>query len=223
MTLTKESNKEMEKVMMLMDMGILPIKDKDENPPLTAADVVNCGVTDYLDIDTTDCYELHLTHTHEKNRRAKRRRQMHKHKKAYVNGKTIKAYGKEGKFYLNHNERLLGKKLWINEKSVDEAKEAEILAEAMAEAIAEFEFDQKLKAAMEIKQFYDDFGMGWYEWKKECEVLEMFCDISDKFAERGIFLNGLPSNSIFERFESLEWAKKFKDFLSLEEILDMFF
>ena len=161
MTFTKESNKEMEKVMMLMDMGILPLEDKDganlEKHTVTDDELFADYNADYKKFLFRDeAYSLswedlfgekhyylgeegcfadddHYEHTLEKNRRAERRRQMHKHKKATVNGRTVKAYGKEGKVWLNNDERIAYGKQLINGKFVDDVKEAEQTKNALTD------------------------------------------------------------------------------------------
>jgi hypothetical protein len=229
MTFTKESNKEMEKVMMLMDMGILPLEDKDgviNTSQVTTEDELIADANEefkeflfrdkaysfsWKDMFGEEHYEYgeegcfanadHYEYTLKKNRRAERRRQMHKHKKATVNGKTVKAYGKEGKVWLNNDERIAyGKKL-INGKFVDVVKEAEQTKNALT----------------------DTNNFSWIEFMKEFEC-EYSTSGDDTFVnpwrpwKRPNF-----SAEIGETVGTLEWTKKFKEFLSLEEILDMFF
>ena len=227
MTFEKEINKEMEKVMMLMDMGILPIEDKDgidEIKVATEDELLADGNADFKKFLFRDnfyrevweafgekydipgenhCFadEDYFAHMVIKNRRAERRRQNHKHKKVCVNGKTVKTYGKEGQTYLNNDERIACGKQLINGKFVDEVKEAEKFQNASndTDLFSWLEFMEKFEC--EYSTLGDDtFVNPCSPWKRP------------NF-----------SASIGEIVGALEWAKKFKEFLSLEEILDMFF
>lgn len=221
MTFEKEINKEMEKVMMLMDMGILPIEDKDGIDKIKVAtedELLADGNADFKKFLFRDnfyrevwkafgekydipgenhCFadEDHFAHMVIKNRRAERRRQNHKHKKACVNGKTVKTYGKEGKTYLNNNERIACGKF------VDEVKEAEKFQNALSEM----------------------YGLSWLEFMKNFKCGH-FTLGDDTFVNPWKPLKRPNfSAEIGEIVDPLKWVKKFKEFLSLEEILDMFF
>jgi hypothetical protein len=217
-------NESMELVLNLIDMGILPMEDKDEI--VTPHTEVETPLwTDF--IEGTKPWEEHCNHKHH---RANRRRQNRLHKKTCIRGKVVKTYGNQGKKLVNHQNNLVDKQLFLNGKLFRDARDTEAAKAAVAwghEVEAEetmWRIDTPFNRYLRAKWIEEEE----FEFVIECKSwseIDFFFDNLEVFADKEVHY-GDSSHGTYNTFEdvnSLDWISKFKGLLSVEEILNFLF